>query len=155
MGGVAVLVLILAAVWIVGSTLPVAHSASVSRVIEADVEAVWARIDAVPEWPSWQEMTVQALGPDSVRIRQHGETIEYRLQRPEPRTLVTRIASPDLPFGGRWTWTARAVGEGSTEVTVVEDGEVYDPFFRFFSRFVFGHESSIRAALDALEASFS
>ena len=141
--------------WAVGSTLPVAHRASVTRVIEADPATVWSRIDDVAGWADWRDTEVEILGPDSVRIRMEGETLDYRVERPSLRTLVTRIVTPGLPFGGRWTWSARPVDDGATEVTIVEEGEVYDPIFRFFSRFVFGQESSIRAALDDLEASFS
>ena len=44
----------------------------------------------------------------------------------------------------------RAAGGGSA-ITVTERGEVYNPAFRFLSKFVFGHESSIRSFLDALQ----
>lgn len=155
--GVALAALLLAGtvVWAVGSRLPVEHRATVSRTVPADVDSVWARIDRVEDWPTWQDVTVEVLAEDSVRVRQRGETLVYRLHRPSPRTLVTEIATPGLPFGGRWTWSVRSDERGSAVVTIVEDGEVYDPFFRFFSRFVFGHDGTIRSAMDALEASFS
>lgn len=155
-GMVAVGVTVLAGVvlWVVGSRLPVEHRATLSRTIDGEVETVWARIEQVEGWPDWQDVEVDRIGEDSVRVRQEGETLLYRLERPAPRTLVTRIVSENLPFGGSWTWKAAGAGSGATVVTIVEDGEVYDPFFRFFARFVFGHEGSIRRALDALEASF-
>lgn len=141
-------------VWVVGAQLPVEHRTAVTRIIPVDVESVWARIERVTAWPEWQAIEVEPVGEDSVRIRQQGETLVYRIERPAPRTLVTRIVSEGLPFGGQWTWTAAPTAAGATEVTIVEDGEVYDPVFRFFARFVFGHEQSLVTALDALEASF-
>lgn len=153
--GVAVLVVPVAVVWAVGSQLPVEHRASGTRTVPADIDLVWDRVEDVQGWPEWQELEVQPLGEDSARVRQDGETLLYRLERPAPRTLVTRIVGEDLPFGGAWTWSAAPAGDGTTEVTIVEDGEVYDPIYRFFSRYVFGHEASIRRALDALEASFA
>ncbi len=40
--------------------------------------------------------------------------------------------------------------QGST-LTITEDGEVYNPIFRFMSRFVFGHEATMAAYLSAAE----
>jgi hypothetical protein len=36
---------------------------------------------------------------------------------------------------------------GTTRVTIMEDGKVYNPFFRFLSRYVFGYAQSMRAYL--------
>lgn len=151
---VAGLIVVVVAIFAIGSRLPVQHRATVTRTISVDSDAVWRRIDRIEEWPAWQDVTVEVLAEDSVRVRQAGETLLYRVDRSRPRTLITEILTPGLPFGGRWTWSVRPADGGSAVVTIVEDGEVYDPFFRFFSRFVFGHDGSIRTAMDALETSF-
>ena len=45
---------------------------------------------------------------------------------------VTRIADRNLPFGG--TWMVEIVpADGGSKVTITENGEVYNPFFRFAS----------------------
>ena len=36
-----------------------------------------------------------------------------------------------------------AADGGGTRLTITEDGEVYNPLFRFVSRFIMGHTSSI------------
>lgn len=151
---VAGLIVVVVAIRAIGSRLPVQHQATVTRTVAADADAVWRRVDRIEEWPAWQDVTVEVLAEDSVRVRQAGQTLLYRVDRSRPRTLVTEIATPGLPFGGRWTWSVRSGERGSTIVSIVEDGEVYHPFFRFLSRFVFGHDSTIRAVMDALEASF-
>jgi hypothetical protein len=38
-------------------------------------------------------------------------------------------------------------------VTIREDGEVYNPVFRFASRFIIGHDATTRKYIAALEAS--
>ena len=152
--GLAGLVVAIASIWAMGSRLPVAHRAAVTSTLDADPDAVWRRIDRIEEWPTWQDVTVELLGGDSVRVRQAGETLLYRVDRSRPRTLITEIATPGLPFGGRWTWSVDSTASGRAAVTIVEDGEVYDPIFRFFSRYVFGHDSTIRTVMDALEESF-
>ncbi|MDX1647901.1 MAG: SRPBCC family protein [Longimicrobiales bacterium] len=154
LGAAVVLLLVAAAgIWIIGSLLPVEHRATVSRTVPADVEVVWQRIDRVDGWPTWRNVRVDMLSGDSVRVYDAWETLTYRIERPRPRTLVTEIVTAGLPFGGRWIWSVAPDDEGAV-VTLVEEGEVYDPFFRFFSRFVFGHDSTMRSVLDELEASF-
>jgi len=56
--------------------------------------------------------------------------------------LITRIADRSLPFGGKWTYELTPRGD-STNLRITEDGEVYNPVFRFVSRFVFGHTATI------------
>jgi hypothetical protein len=67
-----------------------------------------------------------------------------------PQQFVSRIADPNLPFGGTWTIDLKPEGAG-TRVTITEHGEVYNPIFRFMSRFVFGHTATIDAYLTALQ----
>jgi hypothetical protein len=70
-----------------------------------------------------------------------------------PRLLVARIADPDLPFGGTWTYDIAPAGGGS-RVTITEDGEIYNPLFRFVARFILGYEGTIASYLAALEKRF-
>ena len=53
------------------------------------------------------------------------------------------MADPKLPFGGTWTYEVQPDGTGSA-VTITEDGEVYNPIFRFVSRFFIGYEGTLR-----------
>jgi hypothetical protein len=71
-----------------------------------------------------------------------------------PRRMVTRIADPDLPFGGGWTFELEPADgpQGGTSVRITEDGEVYNPVFRFVSRFVLGHTRSMERYLADLQA---
>lgn len=70
-----------------------------------------------------------------------------------PRKLVVRIADPKLPFGGTWTYEIRATPEGSA-LRITENGEVYNPIFRFVSRFVLGYTGTIDAYLKSLAKKF-
>ena len=46
--------------------------------------------------------------------------------------------------------------EGSgTRLTITERGEVYNPVFRFMSRFVFGHTASLDRFAESLRAHLS
>jgi hypothetical protein len=67
----------------------------------------------------------------------------------QPLRLVTRIADPNLPFGGTWTYLIAPEAEGCS-IEITEHGEVYNPIFRFVSRFIMGHAATIEAYLSAL-----
>jgi hypothetical protein len=67
---------------------------------------------------------------------------------------VTRIADPSLPFGGTWTYDLKPQGSG-TELTITEDGEVYNPIFRFMSKFVFSQTATIEAYQASLKRKLS
>jgi hypothetical protein len=71
------------------------------------------------------------------------------------RMLVGRIANTDLPFGGAWTYELTPAGEGLTTLRITEDGEVYNPIFRFVSRFVMGHEATMKQYLGAVGTRFA
>jgi hypothetical protein len=91
-----------------------------------------------------QRVTVAGAGAGArVQEESGSDTLPLRVEEFEPPLrLRMRIDDRSLPFGGTWTYTLRPV-EGGTELTLVEDGEVYNPVFRFMSRFVFGHHATI------------
>jgi hypothetical protein len=70
-----------------------------------------------------------------------------------PAKLVVRIADPKLPFGGTWTYEITPIAAGSS-LRIREDGEVYNPIFRFVSRFVLGQSATIDAYLKSLAKKF-
>jgi hypothetical protein len=80
--------------------------------------------------------------------------ISYAIEQAEaPRRLGTRITDESLPFGGTWEYVVTPEGAGS-RVQITEHGEVYNPAFRFVSRFVMGHTATASAYLKALGARF-
>ena len=67
-------------------------------------------------------------------VDQHGGSITYEAIEEVPAVrLVTHIADPNLPYGGYWIQEIKREPEGC-ELTVTEDGEIYNPFFRFMAR---------------------
>jgi hypothetical protein len=79
----------------------------------------------------------------------HGPITFAVVEAAPPWRLVTRIADPKLPFGGTWTYEITSTNTGSI-LTITENGEVYNVFFRFLSRFAFGYTSSMDAFLNSL-----
>ena len=154
----AILILIVVVVVAIGAMLPVQHVASRSAVLAAPPDTVWHLITDIAGFPSWRGdvKRVERLPDRDGRPVWVEETTSGRItlavDRAEPpRLLVLRIADPDLPFGGTWTYELTPGDHGATVLKITENGEVYNPLFRFMSRFIFGHEGTIRGYLAALE----
>lgn len=151
--GVLVLVGVVA---LVGALLPKGHRASRTTTYAAPPERVFAVISDFAHAPDWRpDVTSVELLPDDghgVRFREHGRNgaITYRVEElAPPAKLVTRIDDTGLAFGGRWIFELSPSGTG-TVLTITEDGEVYNPIFRFMSKYVISEYASIdryRAAL--------
>lgn len=158
LGIVGVLATIAALICGVGALLPLNHVSRAERLIPLNVEAVAARIWNVRAYPSWRgDIDLEIVGEDSDGVSyvetQDGERIAYRLTEPEPsRRFVATLTDQSLPFGGHWNFTLTPQGE-ATLVQIEEAGEIRDPLYRFFARFVFGYTSTMEGYLDKLEAS--
>ena len=155
---ISVLIALGLVVTVIGWLLPVGHVASRTVTLAAPPDRVFdtiSRVDAYPTW--WEQISRVEMLPSEngrTRFRQQTSTgplvMEVENARP-PSQFVTRIADPDQPFGGTWTWEIAPEGSGA-RVTITERGEVYNPLFRFLSRFVFGYTGTMASALRALEA---
>jgi hypothetical protein len=143
-----------------GMLLPVAHVASVRARVPAPSEAVFAVLADVESAPGWRNdvdsVTVLSAAGEPLRWRETGASgsIAYlRAEAQSPRRLVARIDGTDQGFGGRWIWDLAPDGD-ATWVTITEEGEVYNPAFRFMARYVFGHHRRMQHYLRDLGAHF-
>src|SRR5690349_5392810 len=146
---------VLILVVIIGALLPKQHVASRSITLNAAPETVWNLISGPPAWrpdvKSYEELPRRNGNRVWRETDKHGQTITYEMvEFSAPRHLVTKIADPKLPFGGTWTYEITQNGAGSS-LTITENGEVYNPVFRFVSRFVMGHTATIDRYLQALQ----
>lgn len=141
----------------IGWMLPVEHRATAQakfRATPAEVFDVIADVEAYPAWRSSVER-VEILPEQNGRRRfreigKDGSILFEVESADEPRRLVTRIADRSLPFGGKWTYDLLPAGD-STTLRITEDGEVYNPVFRFVSRFVMGHSATMKEYLSELK----
>ena len=131
----ATLVALVVIITIAGWLLPVKHEARQDALINRPIDRIYADIANIEGYSAW----VEKYEPIRVRVE----------EAVPPTRFVTRIDDPGQPFGGTWTFTLEPEGAG-TRVTIVEHGEVYNPIFRFMSRFVFGHTATMEAFLRSL-----
>jgi hypothetical protein len=151
-GGLAV-VIIPAIVVLIGAALPKEHVASRKMVLKASPPDVFALIAGPSDWRGVQ---YELLADNPLKWREtdsNGAITYERVETVDPARIVNRIADPKLPFGGRWTYEIAPSGTG-TELTITENGEVYNPLFRFVSRFIMGHTATIEKYQRDLAAHF-
>lgn len=152
---------LLALVVVVGALQPRDHVVTMTARIAAPPTAVWSLITDPGKFPSWRSdvtnvdlLPATASGP-SWREHSGSSTLTMVVDSSDPpRRLVTRIADVGLPFGGRWIYDIAPDSAGGSFVTITEEGSVYNPVFRFVSRFIMGHTATIDAYLRALGKHF-
>lgn len=130
---VAIIVTFVVIATVIGSRLPVGHSASRTEVFAQPPERLW---DAIA---------------DPSETRRGGVAFETVESRP-PQRLVRKVVG-EKAFGGTWTYKIEPRGIGSA-LTITEDGEVYNAFFRFMSKYVIGHLRTIDAYMKELRRRF-
>ena len=159
---VGVLAALVLCIVLIGYALPKHHHVTVQRPYVAKPEAMFALISDVRGYPSWRTglTKVEVLSDAGGHLRWRESTknngpISYVMEETVPnRKLVARIADTNLPFGGAWTYELTPIGTDGVVLAITEDGEVYNPIFRFVSRFVMGHTATIERYLDDVEKRF-
>ncbi len=146
---------------LVGALLPKGHVASRTAKYRESPEALWQSITDYTGSPSWRtelkevvELPERNGHPVWREVNRQGQGMALEtVESDPPRRLVRKIADPDLPFGGTWTYEI-VPSDGGSRLTITERGEVYNPIFRFVSRFIFGHTTTIDRYLKALGNKF-
>lgn len=146
---VAAVVGLLVLAMLIGTLLPRDHVATVRARYAASPAAIWALIADPATAPSWRPglKSVEFLSPvdgrPAWRERSRSDSVNYLITEWDPpRRLVSRITSDNLPWGGQWEYSLVPSGPG-TELSITERGFVNPALFRFLSRFVFGHTSTM------------
>jgi hypothetical protein len=155
------LVAIVIFVAIAGALLPKGHRASRTATIAAPPAVIFGVITDFARGAEWRRdvKEVEVL-PDDGRgrmIREHGShgVVPYRVEVFDPPArLVMRIADPSLPYGGSWTYELRPDAEGAS-LTITEEGEVYNPIFRFMQKVLFSPYTTMDQYIEDLKKRLS
>jgi uncharacterized protein YndB with AHSA1/START domain len=153
---VVAIVVLLAAITVIGAMLPREHRATGTAEFRRDPRTVWSVLTDFPALAAWMPGVTQVApaAPADGHPRWAMTTEEGRMtievvEVTPPRRLVTRIVGDELPFGGTWTYNLSPTATG-TRLTIVEDGWISNPLYRFFARYVFGLSTTIDRSLRAL-----
>ncbi|MFY9621907.1 MAG: SRPBCC family protein [Pyrinomonadaceae bacterium] len=153
------IVMVFAVMALIGSQLPRAHTASRSIVLRqqrANVYGVIRDFKSAPTWrSSVKSIEVIETPGQKLRFLEHGsDDVTYEVTEDVPNErMVTRILNTDLGYSGQWTYELTDEN-GGTRVKITEDGDVSNVLFRFMSRYIFGHTSTIDSYLTELAKKF-
>ncbi len=145
---------------VIGLLLPKSHVAARCIAIHHPPEEVFRLISDVKAAPAWRPdvQNVELLGivNGNLRFREKGGNGALTMEVVEsnsPSRMVTRIADPGLPFGGIWIFDIAPSPDGS-RLNITERGEIYNPVFRFVSRFILGYNRTLNTYLQNVSRKF-
>jgi hypothetical protein len=144
---VLVLVLAVAGVYADGARLPYNHSVTVTGVVAAPQDKVFAMITNVTKGTNWRPAvkSVTLLQPDQGRDHwvehlDYGEYMTFLATRTEPpirRDVL--MDEPKKPYGGTWTYELSPGPEpATTTLRITETGFIKPPLYRFIMIHVIG-----------------
>jgi hypothetical protein len=159
---VVVIVAVVGVVIAIGYALPVEHRASGETSVKASPDSVFALLTDIDRYPEWRsgvkavERLAAAAGKTRFREKSSDGDLTFVIDKADsPRQLVTRIDDPDLPFGGTWTFDLAPGEGGRTTVRITEDGKIFNPVFRFASRFILGYDATLKRYLSDITRRFA
>ena len=154
-GGILICLVII--VLLIGYLLPVKHTETLRVTVPASPEKVWARIMDTKQYPVWRKdiKSVEAVTDSTwTEVTSDGDNLPLCIVAKEAgKRVVTRINGQGMPFGGEWEYLL-VPDSDSTRVTITEHGEVYNPIFRFVSKFIMGHDATMKKYASYLTQSF-
>ena len=157
---VTALLVIVGLVLVIGAMLPRQHRATREITLNRSPREIYAVARDFGSAPSWRRNLLQVEWPEPVnglvRFREVSKdgTVTYEVVEDAPgEKLVTRILDRDLGYSGSWIYEFLPAENGA-HVRITEDGDVSNILFRFVSRFVFGHTSTLDSYLLALGEKF-
>jgi hypothetical protein len=160
---------IVAIIAIIGAMLPKGHVATRAAKFRETPDQIWSVLTDFQDYPKWrpglqsvEQLSMSAGRPvwlERTGTGWNAEEIPYQVVELVPPAgeaegkMVARIANPKLPYGGSWTYEV-AAADGGTMLRITENGEVYNPIFRFVSRFFLSNTKTMEIYLNALGKKF-
>ena len=164
--GLILLVLVFAAVLVYadGARLPVNHSVSVTGVVPAPPDKVFARIADVANGAAWRpevkSVTVLAPVPGPNGRRPLGRISrpwpDHDLPRHPQEAPTRRDVQLDVPngsYGGTWTYElSPGPAPATTTLRITETGFIHPPLYRFMMVHVFGPTRNLNQYMTDIQA---
>lgn len=154
LGTVAGLLILVA---IIGSFLPMGHVVSRSIRFDRPVEEIWRLVTDYAGQPAWRKeltrvepVAADASGSTWKEFPRRGTPMTLQtVEAHAPHRLVRKIADKGLPFGGRWVYELSTEASGCV-LKITEEGEVYNPIFRFIGHFFINQAGTLEEFLRQL-----
>jgi hypothetical protein len=145
---------------VIGYSLPKDHVAARAISLRRQPADVFALISNFKDEPSWRadvqqvEMLPERDGHTRFIEKSKNGTMPFEVEESTPPLrMATRIDGKNLPFGGRWIFETSPTADGC-RLNITEHGEVYNPVFRFVSRFILGYTGTLDRYLTSAARKF-
>jgi uncharacterized protein YndB with AHSA1/START domain len=150
-------------VFLIGSSLAEQHAATRVARFHQSPETIWGVITDYSRFPQWRKNVTRVEPLPAVNGKpswrefdKYNHSVPYEIvEWTPPRRLSVRIADPNLPFGGTWTYELTPQADGNTALRITENGEIHNVFFRFVARFFIGYTATMEDYLKALGLKFN
>lgn len=138
---------------LIGTLMPVKHTAVIEAELNALPEIVWKRIAEVENYPVWRKgvTKVEKTSPTQWTEYDRHRGIPYRILESEPNaSFKVMIDTKKLAYGGTWHYELQAKGN-DTFLRITEAGEIYNPFFRFMAKCFLGYDMTLKKYMSDLK----
>ena len=145
---------------VIGMLLPKAHVASRKARFNQNPGAVFDAITSFQGQTAWRTGLAKI---ERLADREGNAVWRETSKRTGPLTMMVTTSDPperlvmqivdNKSFGGTWTYEITSTDAGC-ELTITERGEIYNPIFRVFARFVFGYTATMENYLKQLGTKF-
>jgi hypothetical protein len=150
----------------IGTSLPIEHHADCTASFDGTQQYLFEAVADDGTSTKWRPdiasaVLVSGSGPTAVwrETDVHGGVRTYRTTAYVDGQKLARTIDyiPGMPFAGTWTYEISRdefppAHESSavSYVSIHEDGQIYNPFFRFLARYVFGYTQTMDTYLTDL-----
>jgi hypothetical protein len=156
-----VLVIAGAIVYADGARLPYDHSVSVTGVVDAPQDKVFALITNVAQGSEWRTgvKSVSTLQPENGRDHwvehlTHGQFMAFLATRTDPPTRrEVLLDDPGASYGGTWTYElSPGPSPNTTTLRITETGFIKPPIYRFIMFRIIGPRHNLDQYMKDIQA---
>jgi len=148
------LVLVGVLIYAIGYFMSIGHTATVEKKFKINKDELWDILTNYKGYTEWRRGIKELIVDDAdqwTEINDYGDIVHYQLEIAEEKRIMTiRIMNKDLPYGGFWEFIIDPQEEGCS-LKITESGEVYSPVYRFMSKYIFGHDTTLKNYMEDLE----
>ncbi len=149
-----ILVLLIIVVVVVGRLLPLKHSVTVSGRFQTGLDDLWKAIRDFNTYMEWRSSIRELNVIDElgwIEVDKRGHKITFGITEEHAgRKMVVKIMDKDLPFGGEWVYEV-SEGNDAAALKITENGEIYNPVFRFVSWFFMDKTATLKRYMQDLQ----
>jgi hypothetical protein len=164
-----VLLIAVGIAYALGSRYPADHTTAVTGTVDAAPAAVFDRIAAVNDGPTWRPevKSVTMLAPDAGRDHWiehlgYGDSMSFLAtlsKQPAAPTFQGRrsvvLDTPGASYGGTWDYRLSPGPEAkTTRLTITETGFIHPPIYRFMMYRILGMSYNLDHYMADIQASF-